>query len=57
MHCSVLFMKSKRRRRVVFDSEPVVLSTPFCANVFLQGKRNFIVSAVLRHESHFPGAF
>ena len=34
------------------------MSATFCAwRIFLQGKRVVIVSAALRHESHFPDAY
>ena len=43
--------------RLVFDPEPVAMSTNYCAwSVFLQRKRVVIVSAALCHESHSPGA-
>ena len=37
---------------VVFDPEPVAMSTTFCGYVFLQPERVVIVSAALCHESH-----
>ena len=43
-------------RRVVFDPEPVAVSTTFCGGVFLQPKRVAIVSSALRHKIHPLGA-
>ena len=44
-------------RSVVFDPEPCYANNFLYESVFLQRKRDFIVSAALCHESHFPDAF